>query len=93
MNRPTLNLILTTLTPIMALSVRKSSIAFAQAQNPPISTAQPAQTAPAKTPPAPKGALRGSFHEPDPIDWENHEGYQQIFDGVSLKNWVGDPSV
>ena len=99
MNRPTLNLILTTLTPIMALSVRKSSIAFAQAQNPPISTAQPAQTAPAKTPPAanqppaPKGALRGSFHEPDPIDWENHEGYQQIFDGVSLKNWIGDPAV
>jgi len=42
---------------------------------------------------APKGARRDGFHEPDPIDWNDHEGYQQIFDGVSLKNWVFDPAV
>jgi hypothetical protein len=51
------------------------------------------QTAPASKPPAPKGAARGSFHEPDPIDWDDHDGYRQIFDGVSLKNWIGDPAV
>jgi hypothetical protein len=33
------------------------------------------------------------FHEPAPIDWNDHDGYQQIFDGVTLKNWVGDPAV
>ncbi len=33
------------------------------------------------------------FHEPEPIDFDDHAGYQQIFDGVSLKGWDGDPSV
>jgi len=50
-------------------------------------------TTPAQTSPAHKGAKRDGFYEPDPIDWNDHDGYQQIFDGVSLKNWVGDPSV
>jgi len=48
---------------------------------------------PAKPIPPPKGKDRGGFHEPDPIDWQDHDGYQQIFDGVSLKNWDGDPKV
>jgi len=52
-----------------------------------------ASQAVASKPSAPKGAQRGGVHEPDPIDWNDHDGYQQIFDGVSLKNWVGDPSV
>lgn len=56
------------------------------------STANDATT-PTQTPPAHKGAKRDGFYEPDPIDWNDHDGYQQIFDGVSLKNWVGDPSV
>jgi hypothetical protein len=55
-------------------------------------TKNDASAPPAKTP-APKGIARYGFHEPDPIDWADHDGYQQIFDGVSLKNWVGDPSV
>ena len=33
------------------------------------------------------------FHEPDAIDFDDHEGYAQIFDGKTLQNWVGDPSV
>jgi hypothetical protein len=33
------------------------------------------------------------FHEPDPLDFGNHDGYVQLFDGVSLKNWDGDPAV
>jgi hypothetical protein len=61
-----------------------------------------ATQAPAPTPatdpntstPKRKGINRGGrFFEPDPIDWQDHDGYQQIFDGVTLKNWVGDPSV
>jgi hypothetical protein len=33
------------------------------------------------------------FFEPEPPDFNDHAGYQQIFDGVSLKNWDGDPAV
>ena len=30
------------------------------------------------------------FTEPDPLDFNDHEGYQPIFDGVSLKGWDGN---
>jgi Domain of Unknown Function (DUF1080) len=33
------------------------------------------------------------FNEPDPMAFEDHTGYLQIFDGVSLKGWDGDPSI
>ena len=33
------------------------------------------------------------FYEPEPIDFNDHGGYLQIFDGVSLKNWDGDPAI
>lgn len=33
------------------------------------------------------------FHEPEPLDFEDHDGYVRIFDGVSLNNWEGDPAV
>ena len=83
------------------LGVIPSQIAsrvMAAAKAPASAAASPTQApAPdANTPPEPKhkGINRGGrFYEPDPIDWQNHDGYQQIFDGVSLKNWVGDPSI
>jgi hypothetical protein len=41
----------------------------------------------------PKGtnAVRLRFTEPDPLDFNDHEGYVSIFDGVSLKDWDGHP--
>lgn len=33
------------------------------------------------------------FRQPDPIDFGDHAGYVQIFDGRTLKGWDGDPSV
>jgi hypothetical protein len=33
------------------------------------------------------------FYEPAPRDFDDHIGYTQIFDGVSLKNWDGDPAI
>ena len=33
------------------------------------------------------------FFEPEPLDFNDHAGYEQIFDGASLKNWDGDPAV
>jgi hypothetical protein len=44
---------------------------------------------------APAGQKKrpSGFREPDPIDFADHAGYVQIFDGQTLKDWVGDPSV
>ena len=33
----------------------------------------------------------GGFTEPTPIDFNDHEGYVPLFDGVSLKGWDGNP--
>src|ERR1700712_2951742 len=32
------------------------------------------------------------FYEPEPLDFDEHAGYVEIFDGVTLKNWDGDPN-
>ena len=31
----------------------------------------------------------GGFREPDPIDFDDHAGYTEIFDGKDLKDWDG----
>ncbi|MBT9332231.1 3-keto-disaccharide hydrolase [Paracidobacterium acidisoli] len=49
------------------------------------STADSASSAKPPQPPS-------RFREPDPLDFDNHSGYEQIFDGVDLKGWDGDPS-
>jgi 3-keto-disaccharide hydrolase len=33
----------------------------------------------------------GGFTEPSPMDFNDHEGYVSLFDGVSLKGWDGNP--
>src|SRR5947199_2363109 len=38
------------------------------------------------------GRGRG-FRQPDPIDFPEHAGWSEIFDGKSLANWDGDPNV
>ena len=41
---------------------------------------------------APAGRGRGmAFTEPAPLDFNDHEGYVSLFDGVSLKGWDGNP--
>jgi hypothetical protein len=35
----------------------------------------------------------GGFTQPDPIAFDDHEGWTSIFDGVSLKNWDGNPEI
>ena len=52
-------------------------------QQPPAAT----QSAPA---PRPAG---GGFMQPAAIDFDDHEGWTQIFDGKSLKGWDGPPDV
>lgn len=33
----------------------------------------------------------GGFTEPQPLDFNDHQGYVSLFDGVSLKGWDGNP--
>jgi hypothetical protein len=40
-----------------------------------------------------KPAKHSGFQDPDPIDFTDHAGYVQIFDGSSLKDWDGDPAI
>ncbi|HXA66910.1 MAG TPA: DUF1080 domain-containing protein [Bryobacteraceae bacterium] len=40
----------------------------------------------------PQGRGRG-FSQPDPINFDDHAGWQSMFDGTSLKGWDGSPDV
>lgn len=42
---------------------------------------------------APAKQDASGFHEPRPMDFDDHTGYVQIFDGSDLKGWDGDPSI
>jgi hypothetical protein len=35
--------------------------------------------------------ISGGFSEPQPLDFNDHQGYVSLFDGVSLKGWDGNP--
>jgi len=45
--------------------------------------------APAQNPAAGRGR-GGGFRQPDPIDFNDHAGWTQMFDGSTLNNWDGD---
>src|ERR1700688_661679 len=32
----------------------------------------------------------GGFSQPDPIDFNDHEGWTSLFDGASMTGWSGD---
>ena len=40
-----------------------------------------------------QGRGGGGFTQPDPIAFDDHEGWMSIFDGLSLKNWDGNPDI
>jgi hypothetical protein len=40
-----------------------------------------------------RGGRGGGFREPDPLNFDDHAGYTQIFDGTTLNGWDGDPTV
>ncbi len=51
---------------------------------------QPTQgPAPAGGPGRPAGG-GGGFSQPDPVDFNDHEGWTSLFDGTSLSGWSGD---
>lgn len=51
---------------------------------------QPPAGGTATTPAAGRGAARP---QPDPIDFNDHPGWQPLFDGQTLKGWDGNPEV
>ena len=77
----------------IAIALGDASIA-ARAQAP--APAPQGQTTPAApgAPPAtgaPQGRGRGfGFRQPDPRDFQEHEGWTSMFDGKSLTGWEGD---
>jgi len=55
-------------------------------------SAQPPEQAPAVGAP-PAAGRGGGFSQPTPSDWNDHDGWKQIFDGQTLKNWNCDPAI
>ncbi|HEU4634835.1 MAG TPA: DUF1080 domain-containing protein [Edaphobacter sp.] len=47
----------------------------------------------AQKPAAPRAAGATRFVQPEPIDFNDHEGWTQIFDGKTLNNWDGPSEV
>jgi len=50
----------------------------------------------AQTPAAPQSGpapARSQFHEPAALNFDDHTGFTQIFDGKSLDGWDGDPTI
>lgn len=50
---------------------------------------QPAQN---ETPTTASSQAPSRFHEPDPLAFDDHSGFVQIFDGSTLNHWDGDPA-
>jgi hypothetical protein len=76
------------LTACLALTVEAQQPPASAPQQPP--AAQP-PAAPAGGQPAGRGQGRGGPRGPQPLPFENHDGFTSIFDGATLKGWDGDP--
>jgi Domain of Unknown Function (DUF1080) len=67
-----------------------------RAQSSGASTSAPATQRPSGPPPgspAPGSRCLGCGTAPEPVDYNDHSGWTQIFDGRSLTNWDGNPEV
>jgi hypothetical protein len=69
-----------------AIQPLSAAIAFTALLLLPSSSAQQAATKPHKQP-------TWHFVQPEPIDFNDHAGWTQIFDGKTLSNWDGDTDV
>jgi hypothetical protein len=61
-----------------------------------VAAQQPEGQAPSASAPSTRPAVRrpgSGFREPDPLDFNEHSGFTQIFDGATLKDWDGNPDI
>jgi len=66
---------------VMSVALASTSLLFGrQAQTPPGQ-------------PAPQPGRGGGFQRPEPLDFDNHDGWTSIFDGRTLSGWDGNPDV
>lgn len=74
---------------VIVISIAFFGAVLAFSQQPPPAAAP---GAPGAAPGAPGGRGRGGggFRQPDPIDFEDHTGWTQMWDGTTLKGWDGD---
>src|SRR6185369_9297195 len=84
-NRRTLALSVASAT-VLVLTWQVGRLAGQQAP----SAGPPAGTGTAAPAPARGGA---SFRPPEPLDYDDHAGWAQIFDGRTLNGWDGNPLV
>lgn len=82
---------------LLMAQVRTSSAQQPASQTPSASGGVQVQAQPGNAPVPTQGRGRGGrgggFHEPAALNFDDHTGYTQIFDGTDLKGWDGDPSV
>jgi hypothetical protein len=71
---------------IIVLAVTALALAGAQGQGPGQGAAQ-GQGTPAQ---GRRGGGGGGFRQPDPYDFDEHEGWTSLFDGKTLNGWSGD---
>jgi 3-keto-disaccharide hydrolase len=64
------------------LTLALAGLVFAQAQQPPPAAEQGAGQG--------RGRGGGGFRQPDPIDFQEHDGWTSLFDGSTLNGWSGD---
>ena len=74
--------------PRLALVAALMAAVTMHAQQPP---AQPQGTGGTQAQPGQgRGRGGGGFRQPDPIDFNEHDGWTSLFDGQTLKGWSGD---
>ncbi len=81
---------------VLVIWFMTGALAWAQGNAPATDARVPSEvkaSSPAKPVSGPAGAKpkKGGFSEPDPLDFNDHDGYVSLFDGTSLKGWDGNP--
>ena len=77
--------------PRLALITALMAAVTLHAQQPPAQQPPPAQPGTAAQRGQGRGrAGGGGFRQPDPIDFQEHDGWTSLFDGTSLNGWAGD---
>jgi 3-keto-disaccharide hydrolase len=78
----------------VAIALLSGMVVLSAQQPAPPAPQQPAAgQPPAGAPGAPaqgRGRGGGGFRQPDPIDFQEHEGWTSLFDGKTLNGWSGD---